>query len=503
MISVPTCDTNSLSQIDPKHFFNSLPHALLLLSAERNILAGNMAFYQLVGSSNSDVEALLIDSLFEYSDDYSAFINTPLPSTGILWLKQATGNRIKVVAQLSKFESAGGISSALSIYSFDEAGLGSHFVAGITNDGSWIWDVVKSTTWRSSRWLEVTSRTHEPAKLDSDEVSRQFEFINASENREQIKQKLVNDSALVEGEGFLKCLDGKRKHFSWQGLVVARDSKGEPILCMGSIRDMTPFIKRNVGILQARDNAAHQARLLQLGETLATVSHELNQPLSAIASFASVCKRSINSNTENGRIIAQIETQALRAGTLLRRIRDFAQRGDRDRSTVLLAPILTDVIDWMHTDWRCRDMHIHLSMDSDLSDDKLKIECHRIEIEQIIINLIINAAAAVRSMETPRQVIGDHDIAISVRLNSLTKAIEISVADRGPGLSEALLETIFTPFITTRSDGLGLGLSISKSIANELGGALEYMPRDGGGALFILSLPIPQIDKLDTNHGAF
>lgn len=494
-------NTNKLSQIDPTHFFNSLPQALIFLSTEKNICATNTAFNNLSECNNSTIEGQLLDSLFELSNDYISFMEAPLPTTGILWLKQSSGNKIKVVAQRSECLSAGNISSVLSIYAFNEEGLGPHFVAGITNDGCWAWDVLKSTTWRSPRWLEITAMTHEPAKLDSDDVSRMFEFINASEKRDAVKKKFMEDSGLAEGEGYLKCLDGTRKHLSWQGLVVARNEKGEPTLSMGSIRDMAPFMERNVSISQARANVAHQARLLQLGETLATVSHELNQPLSAIASFASVCKRSINTNSENGRIISQIETQALRAGTLLRRIRDFAQRsGDDIRQRVSLIPILTDVIEWMRTDWRCRDIRFYLSMSTELTREDCAIKCHRVEIEQIIINLIINAASAIHSMETRRQMSDDLDITINVKPISLNKSVEITVADRGPGVNDDLLETIFTPFTTTRSDGLGLGLSISKSIANELGGTLKYKPRHGGGALFILSLPTSLSFELDSSH---
>lgn len=489
---------NSLPQIDSTQFFNSLPYALILLDAEKNIFAVNSAFNRLYESSDLAMQEKFLDSLFEPNKNYTRFMEESLPATGILWLRQLSGNKIKVVAQHSEFLSVDGVSSILSIYAFAQEGLGSHFVAGITNDGCWVWDVLKSTTWRSPRWLEIAGMTHEPATVDTDDVSKRFEFINASEGRDAVKKKFMEDTGLAEGEGYLKCLDGTRKHISWQGLVIARNAKGEPLLSMGSIRDMAPFLERNVTISKARENVTHQARLLQLGETLAAVSHELNQPLSAIASYASVFKRGINPNSENGKLIYEIETQALRAGTLLRRIRNFARRNTDDvRKDISIIPVLSDVIEWMKTDWRCRDMRFNLSVSADVDLNVCKIKCHRIEIEQIIINLITNAAFAIRSMEVTRYISDDFDIEISVASMDL---LEITVADRGPGVSSDLSETIFTPFTTTRIDGLGLGLSISTTIANELGGTLRYSPRNGGGALFILSLPFAQSNELDSGH---
>jgi C4-dicarboxylate-specific signal transduction histidine kinase len=167
---------------------------------------------------------------------------------------------------------------------------------------------------------------------------------------------------------------------------------------------------------------------------------------------------------------------------------------------VSIVPILTDVIEWMKTDWRCRDMRFYLSISTKLNPDDCNVQCYRVEIEQIIINLIINAASAIRSMEVPRQMSDDLDIMVNLNLIHSNRSLEITVSDRGPGVSDALLETIFTSFTTTRSDGLGLGLSISKSIANELGGTLKYKTRYGGGAQFILSLPVAPSNQLDSNY---
>lgn len=471
--------------------FNALPQATALIDAAGCIAQVNSAFIELFGTAIAKVP---LNSLFECSNDYQHFIESAIvsavPASAVLWLKQSTGNKVKVVAQLSSYPCKN-ITHMLSLYAFTENGLGAHFIAGISDDGCWAWDLVKSTTWRSPRWLELGERTHEPAMRDSVEISNLFEFINASEDRDALQPKMMDDKNVVEGEGYLKFPDGRRKHMSWQGLVVARNALGEPILSMGSIRDMTTFVNRNTNISMAKESVAHQARLLQLGETLAAVSHELNQPLAAIASFASVCKRNLIADSENNKLVAKIEAQALRAGTLLRRIREFAHRGNGLSVAINIRPVLIDAIDWMNTDWRCRDMKFYLTINPQLADKDFWVKCERVELEQIIINLIVNAAAAVASMAGGgAKNIDSQDLNIIVEPNIDSTIININVADRGPGISIDLQKTIFTPFVSSRPDGLGLGLSISRSIAEELNGTLKYQPREGGGAIFILSLPI-------------
>ena len=253
--------------------FNALPQATALIDAAGCIAQVNSAFIELFGTAIAKVP---LNSLFECSNDYQHFIESAIvsavPASAVLWLKQSTGNKVKVVAQLSSYPCKN-ITHMLSLYAFTENGLGAHFIAGISDDGCWAWDLVKSTTWRSPRWLELGERTHEPAMRDSVEISNLFEFINASEDRDALQPKMMDDKNVVEGEGYLKFPDGRRKHMSWQGLVVVRNALGEPILSMGSIRDMTTFVNRNTNISMARESVAHQARLLQLGETLAAVSH--------------------------------------------------------------------------------------------------------------------------------------------------------------------------------------------------------------------------------------
>jgi two-component system, LuxR family, sensor kinase FixL len=182
----------------------------------------------------------------------------------------------------------------------------------------------------------------------------------------------------------------------------------------------------------------------------------------------------------------RFETQALRAGELLRRIRTFAQRGSSNREYTLLVPVIQDVLEWMRTDIRCKDSSLNFYSPSPLLPEKISIFCERIEIEQILINLIVNAAAAAQSIPLLK---GHHAIDIYIECDdSSNDKIHVVVADRGPGLPENFIEAAFSPFTTTRPNGLGLGLSICRTIATDLGGELTYEHRKGGGAMFILSL---------------
>lgn len=472
--------------IRAEQLFESLPNAAALLDESGKFLQANKVLHELCGYSQVDLSKMLPIDLLVDTDGSRELLSAPHAITRPIWLRHSNGNKFKVIAQIYFVDLKNNKYRLLHFYSLNEEGLGSYFIDGITNDGTWVWDFKKSTTWRSRKWLEIGEQKDAPALVDVKIITTNLEFVNASDDREALERKLSENNTLIEGEAYLKMPSGKRKHVSWQGQVIEYDTLGKPICSTGSLRDMTTYMERNTNIVQARELVLHHARLLQLGEIMATVSHELNQPLSAIASYASVCKSGVREDGETGKLIRLIETQALRAGELLRRIRAFAHRGSCKREHTLLVPVIQDVLEWMRTDIRCKDSALNFYSPSPLLPEKISIFCERIEIEQILINLIVNAATAAQSMPLPK---GHHVIDIYIECDdSSSDKIHVVVADRGPGLPEDFIDKAFSPFTTTRPNGLGLGLSICRTIAADLGGELSYKPREGGGAMFILSL---------------
>jgi signal transduction histidine kinase len=233
---------------------------------------------------------------------------------------------------------------------------------------------------------------------------------------------------------------------------------------------------------QHQDEVAHAARLTTLGGMAAGLAHELNQPLSAIVSYARGCARRL----ETGEIpkaallevLEEISAQGLRAGEVLRRIRDFL-RGESRRESVDLNDVVRRALRFAEAEARREDVRIELG----LSAEPLRIEVDPIQIEQVILNLVQNGFEVMASNNG-----AERALAIGTR-RLAGDVVEVSVRDTGAGMASDVAERLFDPFFTTKPDGLGLGLSISRTIVEAHGGRLWATPTPGArGTVFRFTL---------------
>ncbi len=239
----------------------------------------------------------------------------------------------------------------------------------------------------------------------------------------------------------------------------------------------------------AQEQAEHMSRLSVLGELSGTLAHELNQPLAAIANYAnSLMRRADNqrlTETAVREAAAEIAGQSERAAGILGRIRAFARKRTASREQV--AP--HDLVDEAVTLFRGMLAHAPAVAIDDLLPQGMLIEVDRLQIQQVLLNLLKNAWDASRTQAPERQ-------RIDIELDSEADNLRIAVRDYGSGLEPAARERLFEPFFTTKPDGLGLGLSICRSIAEAHGGRLSTespaeQPGPGCmGALFVFTLPL-------------
>lgn len=255
----------------------------------------------------------------------------------------------------------------------------------------------------------------------------------------------------------------------------------------------------------AQEQAEHLSRLSVLGELSGTLAHELNQPLAAIANYAnSLVRRADNQRLTEAAVreaAGEIAGQAERAAGILGRIRAFARKRTASREAV--AP--RELVDEAVTLFRGMLAHAPPVAVDDALPPGLRIEVDRLQIQQVLLNLLKNAWDASRSLPAARQ-------RIDIRLETAAGSLHIRVRDYGSGLDETARAQLFESFFTTKADGLGLGLSICRSIAEAHGGRLAVAAADGApeaspdlaagasvhasadadaiGATFILSLPL-------------
>jgi len=242
--------------------------------------------------------------------------------------------------------------------------------------------------------------------------------------------------------------------------------------------------QKRVATLQREHQAAlhHTARLVNLAEAGTTLAHELNQPLSAIVGYNAACLRLLESGHATDELVSALEkcrVQAKRAGDILHRIRDLTRK-----RSVTLAPcdfnaMLRAVVNWVQDDL---DRH-GVRLDLTLAQPLPTVQADRILVEQVMLNLVNNAIDAMHGVPSARRRLGV-ETAVDAQ-----GTVQVTIADRGAGIAPENESRLFTPFFTTKDRGLGLGLSICRSVVEMHGGRLWHDARDGGGTAFHFTLP--------------
>ena len=263
---------------------------------------------------------------------------------------------------------------------------------------------------------------------------------------------------------------------------VSWDAEGRPAQQVGTVHDITERKIAEYEFRNMHSRVAHFGRVSTMGEMATGIAHEINQPLTAIASYAQACRRIFLNNDYEDHEIAdtldQIAQQALRAGEVIRRMRAFAKYHEAKLETMSANRLLEEVVQLAQTDAHFHNVRLAL----EVAIESPVICADTVQIQQVLLNLVRNAIDAMQgTAESQREIllrtrIDDHD------------DVEFMVADRGTGLSPEIAAAAFNAFFTTKSSGTGLGLSISQSIIKAHGGRLWCADNPGGGARFYFSL---------------
>ncbi|GAB5508958.1 MAG: hypothetical protein Rhims3KO_03590 [Hyphomicrobiales bacterium] len=253
---------------------------------------------------------------------------------------------------------------------------------------------------------------------------------------------------------------------------------------VGIVRDLRPrkAVERRLNQLQAE--LVHLARVSAMDEMGSAVAHELNQPLTAVMLYLQAVTRRIQGSggeaTEDPMIVETInkaKREAERAGNIIQRMRHFVEKREPDRRAVQLRPLIEDTLELTRVGTNSEGIAMHLEADDDLP----AVDVDPVQIQQIMVNLLRNAFEAVRASTNPRVV-----VAVDLKPQSIT----VRVSDSGPGIPKEVHDRLFKAFATSKRTGMGLGLSISRSIAQNHGGDLTVDPGGNGqGASFMLTLP--------------
>jgi len=249
-------------------------------------------------------------------------------------------------------------------------------------------------------------------------------------------------------------------------------------------REITLRRKTGEELRQLQSELAHVARVSTMGEMATGLAHELNQPLAAAAAYAGACSRLTDSDqpdlAEIRETSRKVAAQVHRAGEIIRRLRSFVRKRSSQRSSTDLNKLVHAVVELMAHEAHTKGVSVRLELAQDLPP----VLVDSIQIQQVVLNLARNSIEALTHGS-----VGPCEIKVRTALAERDMLV-VSVRDSGPGLSKEIADQIFEPFFSTKPEGMGMGLSISRSIIEDHGGRIGNASRAGGGTVFQFTLPI-------------
>jgi two-component system sensor kinase FixL len=284
--------------------------------------------------------------------------------------------------------------------------------------------------------------------------------------------------------GIGRIVTGKRRDgttFPMHLSIGEMQSGGEPYFT-GFVRDLTEHQKTQARLQELQSELVHVSRLSAMGEMASALAHELNQPLAAISNYMKGSRRLLagSQDPNTPKIESALDRaaeQALRAGQIIRRLRDFVSRGESEKRIESLSKLIEEAGALGLAGAREQDVQLRFSLNPNAD----LVLADRVQIQQVLVNLFRNALEAMAQSPRRELVVTNTRVADDM--------IEIEVSDSGSGFQDDVMPNLFQTFFTTKDTGMGVGLSISRSIIEAHGGRMWAESNASGGATFRFTLP--------------
>jgi two-component system sensor kinase FixL len=300
-----------------------------------------------------------------------------------------------------------------------------------------------------------------------------------------ILDQVVHGERVEHYETTRCCKDGRVIRVS-ATISPIRDANGRITGVSKIVRDLTDRDVRDGHIHELQVELAHVQRLTELGQVVSTLVHEVNQPITAISNYVNACRR-LAASGKHEQVQAALEriaSQTTRAREIVHRIREFVIKRDVQMRAENLSHVIDEAIALTRASVRGRRLAFTVQM----APPGSRVEIDKVQVQQVLFNLLRNAIEAMQ--DQPRR-------ELIVAANSAgPEMVEISVADTGPGLPEEVRANLFQPFITTKSNGMGVGLSVCRSIVEAHHGRLWADDNPGGGTIFRFTVRRAGTDSL-------
>lgn len=351
-------------------------------------------------------------------------------------------------------------------------------------------DAAAAGLWRldlATRWFWVTQKTRELFAFGADEVVTFDRFLNLvhPEDRESVRQKVqqvLESKGEVHVEYRILQPDGRVQWMYSRGRVNC-DGSGQPHFLMGVTVDISEAKRAATEMQGLRLQLWHADRVAQTGAITASLAHELNQPLTGILSTAQAGLRFSASGNADGALIREMLSNIVhdtkRAAGVINGLRAMLGRKETRRETIDLAATTQEVMDLVHSELIGRQVQASQKLEPDFT-----VVADRGQIQQVLLNLVMNALEAMQNQPAEQR-----HLNLALARTETGEAL-VSLRDSGPGVPEGGRDKLFEAFWTTKKEGMGIGLAISRSIIESHGGRLWFANNPDRGATFYFSLPV-------------
>ena len=348
------------------------------------------------------------------------------------------------------------------------------------NFGIWIRDLARNEIWASGQWRDLFGF----GKEERLELANILERVHP-EDRESFGRTLASVVARggrYEIEYRVALADGQTRWISSYGRVECNGS-GKPVIVRGVSRNITARKEAEEELRERQGELAHLSRVTMLGELSGSLAHELNQPLTAILSNAQAAEHYLTEGTPDlaqvREILADIVAEDERAGEVIRRLRLLLKKGEIQEQVLDVNKLVTEVLNLSRSDLTSRGVNVATIFGQGLPE----IRGDHVHLQQVLINLVMNACDAMAANDA-------QDRHLTVRTApSGNEGVRIEISDVGHGLPADGAERVFERYFTTKPHGLGLGLSVCRTIITAHGGTLGATNNAERGATFFCTLP--------------
>jgi two-component system sensor histidine kinase TtrS len=296
--------------------------------------------------------------------------------------------------------------------------------------------------------------------------------------------RTISSGRIFQGVFINRCSDGSLL-YEQKTITPLRDESGKIIHYIATGKDITEQKIVAKQHDEHQQQLAHVSRVSMMGEMASSIAHELNQPLAAIANYAQGCVRRMSSPNYNPtqiiNALENISNQSKRSGDIIKRMRDFVRKGEPNRASTDINLIIQDSVQLANFEARKRGVYVHMQLQKVMP----LVLADNIQIEQVVLNLIRNAFEAMDGNSWTRK-----ELIIHSWYNTQIDMVEVAVWDTGHGISNEQRDNLFDAFFSTKPEGMGMGLSISRSIVESHGGHLSANINQVKGTTFRFSLPV-------------